>query len=89
MIFFVFLFVRNVKKTDKDQSILQAFLLAVSKETSHKPLKVAAAKKFFPIVFIIDTTCFDKCFLFHMITGNSIFYLHILLPRGLVQSPCC
>ena len=40
----------------------------VSKEASHKPLKVAAAKKSFPSVFIIDTTYFDECFLFHVTT---------------------
>ena len=62
---------------------------SVSKEASHKPLKVAAAKKSFPIVFIIDTTCFDECFLIYVITANSSFYTNLLLPRGLVQPPCC
>ena len=32
---------------------------SLSKEASHKPLKVAAAKKSFPSVFIIDTTCYN------------------------------
>ena len=44
---------------------------SVSKEASHTPFK--AAKKSLPNVFIIDTTCFDECFLFYVITGNSIF----------------
>ena len=35
----------------------------VSKEACHKPLKVAAAKKSFQGLFIIDTTCFDEYFL--------------------------
>ena len=43
------------------------------KETSHKSLKVAAAKKFFPSVYIIDKTCFDKCFLFHVMTGIRFY----------------
>ena len=43
------------------------------KETSHKPLKVGAAKKSFPSVYIIDKTCFDECFLFHVITGRHYF----------------
>ena len=30
-------------------------------------------KKSFPSVSIIDTTCFDECFLFYVITGHSIF----------------
>ena len=59
------------------------------KETSHKPLKVAAAKKSFQSVYIIDTTCFDECFLFYMVTGSSIFYTNLSLPCGLVQPPCC
>ena len=81
-----------------DQSILQALLqtkvyyklcYSVSKETSHNPFKVAAAKKSFPSVFTIGTTCFDECFLSYVITRNSIFYTNLLLPRGLVQPPCC
>ena len=62
---------------------------SVPKETSHKLLKVAAAKKYFPSVYITDTTCFDECFLFDAITGNIIFYTNLSLPRGLVQPPCC
>ena len=85
--FFVFLFSRK-KKTDTDQSILQAFYSA-SKEASHKPLKVAAANKSFPSMFIIDITCFDECISLHVITGNSIFCTSLLLPRGLVQPPNC
>ena len=43
------------------------------KETSHKPLKVAAAKRSFPSVFIIVKNCFDECFLVHGITGRRYF----------------
>ena len=50
--------------------------------------KVAAAKTFFPSVFIIDTTCFDECFSFHVITANSIFYTNLSLPRHLVHLSC-
>ena len=42
---------------------------------SYKPLKVVTAKKSFPSVYIIDTTCFDECFLFHLITGRH-YFLH-------------
>ena len=55
---------------------------SVWKETSHKPLKVAAAKKYFPNVYIIDTTFFDKCFLFHVITRRHYFFTNLLLPKG-------
>ena len=50
---------------------------SISKEASHKPLKVATAKKSFPSVFVIDVTCFDECFLFHVMTENSIFFTQI------------
>ena len=38
--------------------------------TSHKPLKVAAAKKSFPSVYVNDKTCFDE-YLFQVIRGSS------------------
>ena len=77
---FGLLFSRNRKKAHADQSILQTFLLW--KEMSHKPLKVAAAKKYFSSLY---PTCFDECFLFHAITGRHYFYTNLSLPRGLVQ----
>ena len=46
---------------------------SVSKETSHKPFKVAAAENSFPN--IIDTTWFRECFLFCMITRRH-YSLH-------------
>ena len=46
---------------------------SVWKETSHKPLKVTTAKITFPNMYIIDRTCFDLCFLFHVITGRHYF----------------
>ena len=49
----------------------------ISKEASHKTLNLATAKKSFPSVFIIDVTCFDECFLFHVMTENSIFFTQI------------
>ena len=52
------------------------------KKTSHKPLKAAAAKKSFPGVYIIDTTCFDECFLLHGITrGHYFLYKFIVTQR--------
>ena len=47
----------------------------VWKETSHKPIKVATAKMSFPSEYIIDTTYFNECFLFHLITGRH-YFLH-------------
>ena len=44
----------NTKRTDTDRSILPVFN-SVWKEMSHKPLKAAAAKNFFPNVYVIRT----------------------------------
>ena len=55
------------------------------KETFHKPLKVATATKSFPSVYIIDTTCFNECFLFHVITGRHNFYTDLSLSRDLMN----
>ena len=57
-----------------------SFLYSVSKEAPHKPLNIAATT---------DTTYFDECFPFYVINANSIFYINLLLPRGLMQPPCC
>ena len=54
----------------------------LSEKTSHKPLKAVAAKTSFPGVYIIDTTCFDECFLLHVITrGHYFLYKCIATQR--------
>ena len=40
------------------------FFYFVCKETTHKPLKVAAIKTLFSSVYVIGTTSFDEYFLF-------------------------
>ena len=70
------LFSRNAKKTHADKSPLQIFH-SVSKETTHKPSKVAASKNLSSSVHAIDTTCFDECFLFHLITGSHYFFVKV------------
>ena len=45
---------------------------------SHKPWNVAALKKYFQSVCFIDTTCFDECFLFHVISGRHFLYKFIV-----------
>ena len=54
---------------------------SVREETPHKPLKVATAKKPFPSVYTIDTTCCDECFLFHVITGGHYFLYRFILIK--------
>ena len=48
---------------------------SVWKEASHKSLKMAAAKKLFPSVCIIDTICFDEFFLFY-VTARRYYFLY-------------
>ena len=48
---------------------------------SHKPWKVAVAKKSFPSVYIMDTTCFDECFLFRVITGRHSFLYKLIITQ--------
>ena len=54
---------------------------SIGKETSHKPLKVATAKKSFPSVYIIDATCFDESILFPVRTGRHILYKFIVIRK--------
>ena len=58
------------------------FLLFEKLDRAHKPLKVAAAKNFFFVVYVTDTTCFDECFLFH--TQVIIFHKRLLQHRHVV-----
>ena len=71
-IFFVFLPLEMQKRL-KQTKVCHAFSYFVWKETTHKPLKVAAAKSLFSSVYIIGTTCFDECFSFYVITKRHYF----------------
>ena len=70
------------------------FLYSVWEETIHKSSKVETGKKISSSAYVIGTTCFDKCFLFHMITGRhfrkvfrKVFQKSLLLPRDSFQQP--
>ena len=71
-IYFVFLPLEMQKRL-KQTKVCHAFSYFVWKETTHKPLKVAAAKSLFSSVYIIGTTCFDECFSFYVITKRHYF----------------
>ena len=71
-IYFVFLPLEMQKRLEQTK-VYHAFSYFVWKETTHKPLKVAAAKTLFSSVYVIGTTCFDECFLFYVITGIQYF----------------
>ena len=50
------------------------FFHFVSKETTQKPPKIAAAKNFSSSVNIIDTTCFNECFFISFDNWKSFFF---------------
>ena len=77
---FGLVFSRNAKKAHTDQSILQTFLLCQKKNVS-QIFKKAAAKKSFSSMYINDTTCFDECFLFHVITGGHYFLYKFIITQ--------
>ena len=65
------------QKIRTDQSTLQIFYSAW-KETTHKPSKVATAKR----MYVFGTTCLDKCCLFHVIIKSFVFKA---LPKTLLN----
>ena len=71
-IYFVFLPLEMQKRL-KQTKVCHAFSYFVWKETTHKPLKVAAANSLFSSVYVIGTTCFDECFSFSVITKRHYF----------------
>ena len=71
-IYFVFLPLEMQKRLEQTK-VYHAFSYFVWKETTHKPLKVAAAKTLFFSVFVIGTTCFDECFLLYVINARHYF----------------
>ena len=76
-----FLFSRNAKEAHTNQIILTNFFYSVWKEVPHKLLKVTAARKYFSSVYIIDTTSFGECFLFHVITGRHYFLYKFIVTQ--------
>ena len=71
-IYFIFLPLEMQKRL-KQTKVCHAFSYFVWKETTHKPLKVAAANILFSSVYVIGTTCFDECFSFSVITKRHYF----------------
>ena len=50
-----------------------SFFYSFWKVTTHKFSNAAAAKNVFSSAYVIGTTYFDECFLFHVITGRHYF----------------
>ena len=73
--FFGLLFWVNAKKTYTDQTMLHTYLLCLKRNVSQT---LKSCKKSFPNVYIANTFCFDKCFLFVVITGSHFLCTFIV-----------
>ena len=71
--------------TRADQSIPKTLLLYLKRNVS-QTLKVATQKKFFLSVYIIDTTCFGECLLFHLITRRHYFLYKFIVTQRLGEA---
>ena len=83
-----------VSALSKQRTLIQTkvhfkFCYSVRIETTHKPIKVAAAKNNFSSVYVIDATCFDECFLFHVIAGSHYFWQKFVVTLRFFQPPFC
>ena len=87
-IYFVFLPLEMQKRL-KQTKVCHAFSYFVWKETTHKPLKVAAAKSLFSSVYVIGTTCLDDCFSFYVIAKRHYFSWKFIVPLRLFWAPFC
>ena len=54
---------------------------------THKPSKAAAAKMVLSSVYVADATCFEECFLFHVITGRRYFFSEFVVTVRFFQPP--
>ena len=79
---FGFRFSRNANKIHAGQSILEVSLTVSERKQLNKPWKLVAAKNFFSIVYVINTICFDWCFLLHVLKVSYYFYESLLLLWG-------
>ena len=68
----------KAKKTRTDQNTLQVLLLCLNRNES-QTFKRSSCKNFFLECDVIDATCFDECFLSHIISGNVLFSKSLLL----------
>ena len=79
---FGLIFSENPKKSHTNQ-IYYKFFYSAWREATHKPSKVATAKKIFSIVFVIVTTNFDKCFHSMWQLEDIVFNKSLSIPPGL------
>ena len=72
----------------------RTYLNITTEQKQHKqiaksgPSKEATANIFFFSVYVIVTTCFHKCFFFHMITGRYCFFQKFIDTLRFLHRPC-
>ena len=64
------LYSTNARKTLTDRTSILHVFYSVRKETTHKPLKIAAAENLLSVLFILGVTCFNEWFLSYVINGR-------------------
>ena len=80
---------RNANDAQKDKRMTCIFLLCIKKKTTHKSLKVAAAKSLFSSVYVIGTTGLDACFSFYVIAKRHYLSWKFIVPLRLFWAPFC
>ena len=63
---------RRLKQTNKYHTFF-----TFSEKKRPKTLKVAAVKALSSIAYAIGNTCFDQCFLLHVITAKDLFLIKV------------
>ena len=61
----------------KQAKVYHSLFHFVWKETTHKPLKVAAPKTLFSSVYIIDKTCLNECFFITCVNRKAILFIKV------------
>ena len=86
-IYFTF-FPWEIQKRLEQTNVCHAFFHFVWKETTHKPLKVTAARTLFSGMYDIATTCFNECFLLYVIPDRCSFSWKFIVALRLFEVPC-
>ena len=87
-IYFVVLSVEMQKRLQQTK-VCYSFSYFVWKETTHKPLKVEAAKTLFSSVCVIGTTCFDECFFILCDNWKTSVFVKFYRCSETFEAPCC
>ena len=86
----------KAKKTHPDQNTLQVLLLC-SNQNDSQSFKSSSCSVYvcviymhvFSSVYVIDATCFNECFLFHVIFGKHFLQKFVATLRFCQPPYCC